>query len=387
MPEIAAAPSPVVASLNANASSATNANGVAPGTSATDNNGNSSAADPFAAMLQKLIKAQGKGTDATDLDSAKLALMLESQPDKAVAGQDGASAGDAMANLMLMLQSQMQGQQAIQNVAAASQGDSHDEGKDKKKDTAESDAPALDTNSVLAALTAPVVATPGNAKADTGHENTVSDGKTGHSLATEAAILARGEDAGSTTGAKAAKEGEETFQNLLDTARDVRHQGQANNVPIASQVARQENRIETPVGHQNWSQEVGDKLAWMVGKQESKVELVLNPPQMGRIEVSITMNGDQANATFGSANPAVREALESALPRLREVLADAGVRLDQAQVGGDSRGDSPQNQERRDNPGHNNKVVSGEFVPGLTPASSSSGQWIQRGNGMVDTFA
>jgi flagellar hook-length control protein FliK len=134
---------------------------------------------------------------------------------------------------------------------------------------------------------------------------------------------------------------------------------------------------------------VGDKLTWMVGKQESKAELVLTPPHMGRIEVSITLNGDQASASFNTTNPAVRDALESALPRLKEILADAGVRLDQAQVGADTRQNSPQDQERRDNSGRNAQVATGDFVPGLASVASGSGnvsQWIRQGNGMVDTF-
>jgi len=43
--------------------------------------------------------------------------------------------------------------------------------------------------------------------------------------------------------------------------------------------------------------------------------------------ISLSMSGDQANAVFISASPEVREALENAMPRLREILADAGVTL------------------------------------------------------------
>lgn len=385
MPEIAAAPNPVVAGLNANSSNAAANAGSMPDAAAADNGG--AGADPFSAMLQRLIKSQGSGGDAAELDSAKLALMMESQSDKAVAAGDSTNAEEAIANLMLMLQSRMEGQPVVQgpqSAAAARQDEKIRPIEDKDENTIVSDTSVTETTPAVSTLAAPVVAVSNEARGDSEQDNAANNGKTGPSVAAEAAILARSDNAAA---AKEPKEGEETFQNLLDTARDIRHAAQANNTPVVTQAARQEHRIETPVGHQNWSQEVGDKLTWMVGKQESKVELVLNPPQMGRIEVSITLNGDQASATFGSANPAVREALESALPRLREVLADAGVRLDQAQVGSDSRGDSPQNQERRDNSGHNNKVASGEFVPGLLPASSSAGPWTQKGNGMVDTFA
>ena len=61
------------------------------------------------------------------------------------------------------------------------------------------------------------------------------------------------------------------------------------------------------------------------------------------------MTGDQATATFVSANPAVREAIENAVPRLREVLADAGVTLGQTQVGSDSPQQSANGNENGDN--------------------------------------
>lgn len=95
-------------------------------------------------------------------------------------------------------------------------------------------------------------------------------------------------------------------------------------------------RVDTPFGQAGWHDDVGQKLTWMVGNNRQQADLVLNPPQLGRIEVSLTMNGDQATAIFTSSNPAVREALEGSLHRLREVLADAGVNLGQTQVGSES---------------------------------------------------
>jgi flagellar hook-length control protein FliK len=213
-----------------------------------------------------------------------------------------------------------------------------------------------------------------NAKADVGA-----------GLAGQPAIIAT--DDALSDHAKKAGEGNATesgFQALLDSAHTAQQSQHGQEARMARATSYAETRIETPVGHDRWSQEVGDKLTWMVNKQESSATLVLNPPNMGRVEVNITMNGDQASAAFASNNPAVREALENAIPRLKEVLADAGVQLGQAQVGADSRGDSSQNSERRDNRGQN-KTATGEFVPGLA-SSSSSESWTRQGNGMVDTF-
>jgi flagellar hook-length control protein FliK len=83
--------------------------------------------------------------------------------------------------------------------------------------------------------------------------------------------------------------------------------------------------IPVPVGAQGWGAQVGDRLIWMAGRQEGRAELVLTPPQLGRIEVSLTVSGDQTNALFVSSNPAVREALESALPVLIDEITQRVV--------------------------------------------------------------
>lgn len=109
--------------------------------------------------------------------------------------------------------------------------------------------------------------------------------------------------------------------------------------------------ITTPIGGRQWESAIGNSLVLMTGTQQQRAELVLTPPQLGRIEVSLSMTGDQANAVFVSPNPAVREALENAMPRLREILADAGVTLGQAQVGAESFRQPAGERQNGDNPG------------------------------------
>jgi flagellar hook-length control protein FliK len=141
-------------------------------------------------------------------------------------------------------------------------------------------------------------------------------------------------------------------------------------------------RVDTPLGQTGWHEEMGQKLTWMVGNNRQQADLVLNPPQLGRIEVSLTMNGDQATAIFTSPNPAVREALENSLHRLREVLADAGVSLGQAQVGSES----PHQSSAKNEPdfGMNESVRYASAIPlpaGETIARSGAGR------SMIDIFA
>jgi flagellar hook-length control protein FliK len=116
----------------------------------------------------------------------------------------------------------------------------------------------------------------------------------------------------------------------------------ANN-PIAAahpfdQALRQaENRInaaiETPVRNPAFAAELGNKVVWLASRQGQFAELSLNPPQMGALEVRLNLSGSgDASAQFFSPNPIVREAIDSALPRLREMLAQAGINLGEAEV-------------------------------------------------------
>lgn len=146
--------------------------------------------------------------------------------------------------------------------------------------------------------------------------------------------------------------------------------------------------VATPLGAPGWDGEVGSKITWMIARTETHAELVLNPPQLGRVEVSLTMNGDQATATFTSANASVREALENAMPRLREILQGAGVSLGQTQVGAESFQQAGGRQENGDNParGHG-READVPMTGGIKGDENAPSDWLRRGNGLVDTFA
>lgn len=138
-------------------------------------------------------------------------------------------------------------------------------------------------------------------------------------------------------------------------------------------------RVNAPVGSRGWDAEVGQKIVLLANRQESRAELTLTPPQLGKVEITISVNGDQTSAAFVSASPAAREALEQALPRLREILAEAGITLGQASVNAetarqDGNGTSA---ERRANDGRS-------AGPGDAAAPS---QWLRRSEGLIDTFA
>jgi flagellar hook-length control protein FliK len=107
---------------------------------------------------------------------------------------------------------------------------------------------------------------------------------------------------------------------------------------LAQTGTRVVTHVAAPLLSREWRSELGDRVAWLVGRQAQSAEIILNPPALGSIEVRLNLNlaGNEAGAQFYSANPNVRDALEAAFPRLRELMANAGIALGEATVSSQS---------------------------------------------------
>ncbi|MEC5386940.1 flagellar hook-length control protein FliK [Uliginosibacterium sp. H3] len=186
----------------------------------------------------------------------------------------------------------------------------------------------------------------------------------------------------------AANESDTSFAAALDRASqnaEVRTGMQPTNATqTQSTQATTTHTVATPVGRQGWADEIGQRVLWTAKTDSSRADLILTPPQLGRIEVSIQMNGDQASASFLVANPVAREALQDAMPKLRELMSQAGIQLGQADVSAGQSGQNSGQNERHQSgrSGIGNGLLSGDNMIGAT-----SGQWTRQGTGLVDTFA
>lgn len=90
--------------------------------------------------------------------------------------------------------------------------------------------------------------------------------------------------------------------------------------------------VGAPVSSPGFADALSQQVVWMVDKDAQIAELRINPPELGPVEVRLTVNGDQASAQFVAAHQEVREALETSIARLRESFAEAGIQLGQASV-------------------------------------------------------
>lgn len=90
--------------------------------------------------------------------------------------------------------------------------------------------------------------------------------------------------------------------------------------------------ITVPPGHPRWTEQVAASVVWSVREKLTEAELRLHPPELGPVRVHLRIEQGEIGVQFSAASAATREALEAALPRLRELFQQQGLSLIQAQV-------------------------------------------------------
>ncbi|MBE4586526.1 hypothetical protein BOO29_16490 [Vibrio navarrensis] len=80
------------------------------------------------------------------------------------------------------------------------------------------------------------------------------------------------------------------------------------------------------------SEQVAEKVQMMMSKNLKNLDIRLDPPELGRMQIRMTMNNDLAHVHFTVSNPQAREMIEQTLPRLREMLAQQGMQLADSSV-------------------------------------------------------
>jgi flagellar hook-length control protein FliK len=154
--------------------------------------------------------------------------------------------------------------------------------------------------------------------------------------------------------------------------------------PVAVATPPVAGAIAQPVSNPAWGEVLGDRVMWMVGQQQQGAELRLNPPTLGPLEIKLSMSDGQATLTFSTQHMPVKEALEAATPRLREMFGESGINLGSVSVnlGSASQQQGEQQQASRHSQEWGQAQPESDFTSMLPTAVTSLGR-----NGMVDFFA
>jgi flagellar hook-length control protein FliK len=132
-------------------------------------------------------------------------------------------------------------------------------------------------------------------------------------------------------------------------------------------------------------EEPAQQVTWLVKNGLSEAEIRVKPADMGPISVRIEMNQNEATLSFAVTQPETRAAVQDSLHRLTEMLAESGISLGEANVGGENFTQQP-----RDGGNAGRSRVT--FAPGRGETSLVEASAVRRptsagARGLVDTFA
>ncbi|AOK18055.1 flagellar hook-length control protein [Burkholderia cepacia] len=108
------------------------------------------------------------------------------------------------------------------------------------------------------------------------------------------------------------------------------------NAPVAAAangIAAANAHVLAPhVGTPDWTDALSQKVVFLSNAHQQSAELTLNPPDLGPLQVVLRVADNHAHALFVSQHAQVRDAVEAALPKLREAMESGGLGLGSATV-------------------------------------------------------
>jgi flagellar hook-length control protein FliK len=147
--------------------------------------------------------------------------------------------------------------------------------------------------------------------------------------------------------------------------------------------------VPGPIGTPLWREEFAASVSLLATQRVSSAELRVQPAEMGPVQVSIRIVGGEANIACAAQHADTRHALETALPRLREMLESNGISVGSASVG-----TNPQNGGLGGDAwgGQQAQAPSGRILeaqPADTPAflAAQSSRAYARSDRLLDVFA
>jgi len=146
------------------------------------------------------------------------------------------------------------------------------------------------------------------------------------------------------------------------------------------------HNLPTPLHSSQWGQDFSNRVVWIARNEQQSAQININPAHLGPIQINLSLQGDQMSASFISAHSEVRQAIEEAMPRLRDMLSGSGIALGDTSVGAQLAQQQREQSPRFANPprlADENAILGRDGVTSSVTTSLP----IQRGQGLVDLFA
>ncbi|WP_423393227.1 flagellar hook-length control protein FliK [Burkholderia sp. LMG 21824] len=161
--------------------------------------------------------------------------------------------------------------------------------------------------------------------------------------------------------------------------------------PAASAIAAANAHVLAPhVGTPDWTDALSQKVVFLSNAHQQSAELTLNPADLGPLQVVLRVADNNAHALFVSQHAQVREAVEAALPKLREAMEAGGLGLGSATVSDGGFASQQQNPQQTFAGGQSSRRGNGGSSAADAPVdvvqSAPAAASVSRA-GLVDTFA
>ncbi|OXI86308.1 flagellar hook-length control protein [Burkholderia sp. AU33423] len=161
--------------------------------------------------------------------------------------------------------------------------------------------------------------------------------------------------------------------------------------PAAGAIAAANAHVLAPhISTPDWTDALSQKVVFLSNAHQQSAELTLNPADLGPLQVVLRVADNNAHALFVSQHAQVREAVEAALPKLREAMEAGGLGLGSATVSDGGFASQQQNPQQSFAGGQPSRRGSGGSSAGDAPVgvaqSAPAAASVSRA-GLVDTFA
>lgn len=136
--------------------------------------------------------------------------------------------------------------------------------------------------------------------------------------------------------------------------------------------------IPAALGSPEWADQFSEQVVWVGQSGSQSAVIKIHPEDLGPLEISVKVVDDLASVTITSHSSHVREMVDQALPRLREMMAENGLNLSNTSIGSDGKSRQSQQQQGNSEQGTTGYAADEKLLPSATKKASK---------GLVDYFA
>lgn len=148
-----------------------------------------------------------------------------------------------------------------------------------------------------------------------------------------------------------------------------------------AQNATQHKSLEVPLSlnHSQWAEKFSEQIVWLGHQTVKSAFIKIHPEDLGPIEINIKVVKDAASVNISTHNNHVRDVVDQALPRLKEMMAEQGINLSDVHIQSDA--NSRQHSQQNNDSTMGQSQDSDQEVQGTTPIKRRPPK------GLIDYFA